>query len=155
MTRRIHLRADAGPATAPLYLLGVKPDLRVTCDRNVRWYFSRSPASRPSTLRERPRRIGSAWLAQSYRRIVPFSVRIETPGHLSRGLCLLPMQMRVACSSARVKKKRDRQSGDTSGDLALPDKGRGLGGWVCPLSSCPHLKADRPVSSFAWWHPVR
>jgi len=24
MTRRIHLRADAGPATAPLYLLGVK-----------------------------------------------------------------------------------------------------------------------------------
>ena len=114
MTRRIHLRADAGPATAPLYLLGVKPDLRVTCDRNVRWYFSRSPASRPSTLRERPRRIGSAWLAQeeeSYRRIVPFSVRIETPGHLSRGLCLLPMQMRVACSSARVKKSETANRG--------------------------------------------
>ena len=46
-------------------------------------------------------------------------------------------------NSVRVIKKARPPIGGTPGGLALPDKGRGIRGMGRPLSSRPHMKAER------------
>jgi hypothetical protein len=86
---------------------------------------------------------------EGYRRIVPVSAFDPNPAAMSRGFCLLSVQVRVASRVRRGSlKKRERQSGGHRAVSHFQTRDGGLGGWVCPLiRSLPFEDAGAQLAS--------